>query len=143
VTRLPTDLDRGRSGDRGVATVWAATAVAVLITVLVGALDVVGAVAARHRAEAAADLAALAAATQAARGTTAACARAGDVAAGSGGRMVLCRLQGWEAVVEVELAVPSSLVGAGRAHGRARAGPVAAQPPVPVFVRGPAPDHRQ
>jgi secretion/DNA translocation related TadE-like protein len=123
----------GRKGDQGVATVWSAAAVAVLIMVLVGALDVVGAVAARHRAEAAADLAALTAAAQAARGTTMACARAADVAAGSGGRVVLCRLQGWEAVVEVELAAPTVLVRAGRARGRARAGPAAARPPVPVL----------
>jgi len=38
--------------DRGVATVWAATAVAVLIAVLAAMLDLAGATAVRHRAEA-------------------------------------------------------------------------------------------
>jgi secretion/DNA translocation related TadE-like protein len=126
---------RRRADDRGVATVWAATAVGVLIAVLVALLDVVGAVAARHRAEAAADLAALAAAGQAVRGTAAACARAAAVTTGFGGRLVLCRLQGWEALVEVELDHPSALVDGRTARGRARAGPVAG-PSIPEPVEG-------
>jgi secretion/DNA translocation related TadE-like protein len=112
-------------GDCGVATVWAATAVAVLIGLLVAALDLAGAVAGRHRAEAAADLAALAAAGQVSRGTDAACARAAEVASRTGGRLVLCRLQGWEALVEVEATVRLALVGPATVRGRARAGPAA------------------
>jgi secretion/DNA translocation related TadE-like protein len=78
------DEGRHRGGgdhadDRGVATVWAATAVAVLISVLAAMLDLAGAVAARHRAEAAADLAALAAAGRAVHGGDSACARAAEV----------------------------------------------------------------
>lgn len=111
------------AADRGVATVWAATAVAVLIGVLVAMLDLASAVTARHRAEAAADLAALAAATQAVRGSAPACAAARDAAGGTGARMVLCRLQGFDALVEVEVGVRLSMLGTVTVHGRARAGP--------------------
>jgi secretion/DNA translocation related TadE-like protein len=112
-----------RYSDRGVATVWASSAVAVLIGVLAAALDLAGVVAGRHRAEAAADLAALAAVGAAPRGTAAACGRAADVASRTGGRLVLCRLQGWEAIVEVEATLRLSLVGTATVRGRARAGP--------------------
>lgn len=117
-----------RHDDRGVATVWAATAVAVLIAVLAAMLDLAGATAVRHRAEAAADLAALAAAGHAQDGGEAACARATQIAASGGARVVLCRLRGWEAVVEVEMGVRLSLLGATTVRGRARAGPVAVGP---------------
>ena len=113
--------------DRGSATVWAAITVAALVAVLSAVLGLVGAVGGRHRAEAAADLAALAAAGQAMRGEAVACRRAGDVAAGSGGRVVLCRVRGVEAVVEVEVALRATVFGAMTARARARAGP--AQPP--------------
>jgi len=119
-------------GDDGVATVWAATAVAVLIGVLVAMLDLAAAVGARHRAEAAADLAALAAAGQAVRGTEAACGRAADAATGTGGRLVLCRLQGWDALVEVEVGMRLSMLGTVTVHGRARAGPIAGDPAIPA-----------
>jgi secretion/DNA translocation related TadE-like protein len=115
--------------DRGVATVWAATAVAVLIAVLAAMLDLAGATAVRHRAEAAADLAALAAAGHVLDGGEAACARATAVATSGGARVVLCRLRGWEALVEVEVGVRLSLLGTTTVRGRARAGPVAAGPP--------------
>jgi secretion/DNA translocation related TadE-like protein len=129
------DEGRHRGGgdhadDRGVATVWAATAVAVLISVLAAMLDLAGAVAARHRAEAAADLAALAAAGRAVHGGDSACARAAEVAARGGGRVVLCRLRGWEALVEVEVGVRLSLLGTTTVRGRARAGPAAVGPPI-------------
>ena len=114
--------------DRGSATVWAAITVAALVAVLSAVLGLVGAVGGRHRAEAAADLAALAAAGQAVRGEAVACRRAGDVAAGSGGRVVLCRVRGAEAVVEVEVALRATVFGAITARARARAGP--AQPPL-------------
>ncbi len=118
--------------DDGIATVWAAAAVAVLIGVLAAVLDVAAAIGARHRAEAAADLAALAAAGSAVRGREVACARAGDAATGTGGRLALCRLRGWEAVVEVQVDVRLSLLGGAVVRGRARAGPANPQPPVPA-----------
>ncbi len=123
-----TGVGEPRTGDRGVATVWAATGVAVVIGVLAAMLDLTAAVAARHRAAGAADLAALAAAGHAVRGREVACARAGDAAEGTGGRIVLCRLQGWEAVVEVEVRVRLSLLGSVTVRGRARAGPAVPGP---------------
>jgi secretion/DNA translocation related TadE-like protein len=99
--------------------------------VTIAMIDVGAAVAARHRVEAAADLAALAAAALAVRGPETACTRAAGVAAGSGGRLVRCRLQGWEAYVEVEAGVGLSGLGDVTVRGRARAGPAAADPPIP------------
>lgn len=122
---------RGIADDRGVATVWAATAVAVLIGVLVAMLDLASAVAARHRTETAADLAALAAAGQAVYGTATACARADDAATGSGGRVVRCHLQGWDALVEVEASARLSMLGTVTVRSRARAGPGDERTPAP------------
>ncbi|GHF03303.1 hypothetical protein GCM10017786_41260 [Amycolatopsis deserti] len=104
--------------DRGAATVWAACAIAALVAVA-GLLWGLGSAAiARHRAGGAADLAALAAAGQAGHGTDAACGRAHWVADRMGARMVSCRFEGWDALVEVTVDT-----GLGPAAGRARAGP--------------------
>ena len=110
--------------DAGLATVWAAGAVAVLVGAVMIGLHIGAAVLARHRAESAADLAALAAARLAAEGTERACGRAGEIATAAGTRVVLCRLSGWEALIEVEAPVGIALTGPGTAAGRARAGPV-------------------
>ena len=62
--RAPADrgpADRS-SADRGSATVWAAGAVAVVLVIAVVGMHLGGVLLARHRAESAADLAALAAA---------------------------------------------------------------------------------
>lgn len=109
--------------DAGLATVWAAGAVAVLVGAVMIGLHIGAAILARHRAESAADLAALAAARLAAEGTERACRRADEIAAATGTRVVFCRLSGWEALIEVEAPVGLSLVGASTATGRARAGP--------------------
>jgi secretion/DNA translocation related TadE-like protein len=121
--------------DRGIATVWAATAIAVLMTILMIALHLGTVVLARHRAEAAADLAALAAAAVAVQGADPACARAAEIATAMGGEVTTCGLAGWDALVEVGVPVPLALPGLGTATGRARAGPV----PPPV-VEAPAVD---
>jgi secretion/DNA translocation related TadE-like protein len=114
-----------RSHDGGSATVWAAAGVAVIITVFVVGLHLGAAVIARHRAESAADLAALAAAGLAVEGQEAACRRAGEVAAAMGGTVASCRLVGWDALVEarVPVAVTAPGLGIDTAAGRARAGP--------------------
>ncbi|WP_127781807.1 Rv3654c family TadE-like protein [Rhodococcus sp. X156] len=107
--------------ERGSATVWTVLGMATLL-VLVGVVVQLGAaVGARHRAEAAADLAALAAASHVLEGEAAACGRAAVVTDGMDVSLASCRLDGWDAVVEVDAAGPASL---GSAHGRARAGPV-------------------
>ncbi|OLT14009.1 hypothetical protein BJF78_20585 [Pseudonocardia sp. CNS-139] len=91
---------------------------------LVIAMHVGSAVTARHRAEAAADLAALAAAGHAVHGTDAACERAGEIAAAMDAAVAFCALDGWDALVEVRVEIPLSLPGTGPARGRARGGPV-------------------
>lgn len=78
------------------------------------------AVVTRHRAQAAADLAALAAAARLPSGALAACASAAAVARGMTVRVTECRVRDLDVVVAVEL------VGAfaGTARAVARAGPV-------------------
>lgn len=118
-------FDRWPVGDDGYATVWAVGVIAVVLVVTLVGLDLGMAVTSRHRAEAAADLAALAAASHAGDGEPAACAYAARIGEGMAARLVECRLSGWEARVQLEARVPLFL-GAGRAaFGRARAGPVA------------------
>ncbi|MEU9026430.1 Rv3654c family TadE-like protein [Streptomyces sp. NPDC048383] len=82
------------SRDRGSATVWATVAVTVLGAVFGGVLLLGQAVAARHRAGAAADLAALAAAATWSHGPAAACAAAARVAGAQGARVTECRVEG-------------------------------------------------
>lgn len=110
--------------DRGIATVWAAGVIAVVLAVMVVGVNLGAAASSRHRAEAAADLAALAAASHAGDTEPAACAYAARVVDGMAARLVSCRLAGWEAAVEVEVVPPLSLGRWGVARGRARAGPV-------------------
>ena len=114
--------------DEGIATVWAAAGTAVIMAALLLGLHLGAAVAARHRAEAAADLAALAAAGQAVHGAGTACRRAEVIAQQMGGKVIRCLLSGWDALVEVHVPVPLALGGA-EAVGRARAGPMEPEPP--------------
>lgn len=119
-----------RAGESGTATVWAAGAVVALL-VVTGLLFAFGSVVVtRQRADAAADLAALAAAGQADRGREVACGRALSVTEHMSARLVSCRLDQWDALVEVEATVPG---GFGVASAHARAGPVSAR--APVFQR--------
>ncbi|MGH3615651.1 MAG: pilus assembly protein TadG-related protein, partial [Pseudonocardia sp.] len=67
-TQLPSAGPTTESGDAGIATVWAAVAVTAVLGLLLVGLDLGSVIAARHRAEAAADLAALAAAGHAVHG---------------------------------------------------------------------------
>ncbi|MFC5231840.1 Rv3654c family TadE-like protein [Pseudonocardia zijingensis] len=112
------------ANDRGSATIWAAIGISVITTVLLVGLHLGSAVLARHRAEAAADLAALAAAAVAVEGVDAACRRAAQIVAAGGGTVTSCLLDGWDAVVEVDVPIPIGVPGLDRATGRARAGPV-------------------
>lgn len=114
----------GARQDSGVATVWAAAAVSVVLVIAVFGVNLGAAVSGRHRAAAAADLAALAAASHVADGVVAACAHSVRVTDGMGTELASCRVSGWEAFVEVEVRPPVPLVPLGTARGRARAGPV-------------------
>lgn len=90
----------------------------VAVVVWIGAAAVT-----RHRAEAAADLGALAAAAYALDGSAAACDRAWRVADRMGVRLSRCALDGWDAVVEVTATPPGLIARFGTVSARARAGP--------------------
>lgn len=109
--------------DRGIATVVAAGAIGV-VALLLGALVVLGAaVATKHRAANAADLAALAGAAEAVRGREAGCDRARELAERNGGRLVGCTWSGWDLQVDVARSCGCLPVG-DSATVRVRAGPV-------------------
>ncbi|MFJ3768563.1 Rv3654c family TadE-like protein [Streptomyces sp. NPDC090082] len=134
--------DRGaatvrRGGDRGAATVWAAFAACALCVVFGAVLALGQAVAARHRAGGAADLAALAAADRALWGEGAACGAASRVAVAQGGELVRCAVT--DAVSEVTVRV---VRGPYRPEVRSRAGRPGVSPagwgfPVPGGPPGP------
>ncbi|WP_308108587.1 Rv3654c family TadE-like protein [Streptomyces antimicrobicus] len=120
---------RGRRGgtavsrDRGSATVWAALVTTVLGAVFGGVLLLGQAVVARHRAAAAADLSALAAARSWARGPRAACAVALRVARAQDATLTACTVGGENAEVTARAAT-----GPFTPPIRSRAGP----PPEPT-----------
>ncbi|MFD7917762.1 Rv3654c family TadE-like protein [Streptomyces sp. NPDC059740] len=116
-TRRPHDR-RHRRGDAGFATVWTACTALALCTVLAAVLAMAQVVVARHRAGAAADLAALAAADTALLGPDQACRRAKAVSLAQGARVVRCGLDGEVADVEAE-----SSTGRFTVRVRSRAGP--------------------
>jgi secretion/DNA translocation related TadE-like protein len=109
--------------ERGAATVLALGATAVLVAAATAVMVVTAAVTARHRAGAAADLAALAAAVDAVHGPTVACRSASQVATADGGRLTACRLTGPVADVTVAVPLRGFLSRWHAAVGRARAGP--------------------
>uniref|UniRef100_UPI003EBE9482 Rv3654c family TadE-like protein n=1 Tax=Streptomyces tabacisoli TaxID=3156398 RepID=UPI003EBE9482 len=113
-------------GERGSATVWAVMAMAAVGAVFVGVLALGQAVQIRHRAGGAADLAALAAAEQWAKGDARACAVADRVARAQGARVVRCAVRG--EVAEVTAGAGSGVL---EAEVRARAGPAGAIPAAP------------
>jgi secretion/DNA translocation related TadE-like protein len=97
----------------------------VLAVIGMAALLTGAAVVARHRATAAADLAALAGAVRALQGADA-CGTAADVARGNAAELTSCEVRDG-GVVEVAVSVPVRLgrLGVFPATARARAGPVA------------------
>ena len=115
--------------EAGVATIWAAAVVAVLVGLLVVGVAVAGAVAARHRAEAAVDLAALAAASYAVHGTETACERARHIARRMGAEITTCRFDGWNALVTTRVRIDVPVVGSSWVEGRARAGAASSTQP--------------
>ncbi|RSD19576.1 Rv3654c family TadE-like protein [Amycolatopsis eburnea] len=113
--------------DRGAATIWTALAVAALTGVTTLGIWLGAATIARHRAEAAADLAALAAASHAAEGPVQACERARWVTDRMGVKLLTCRWQRLDALIEVE-SPTGGLAGLPGPAARARAGPTARPP---------------
>jgi secretion/DNA translocation related TadE-like protein len=97
---------------------------AVLLAITIGGVYVGSAVIARHRAQAAADLAALAAAVHLADGGGAACSQASAVARAMGTAVSQCVVEDLDVVVTVDAAVALGRMGVGPARATARAGPV-------------------
>lgn len=112
--------------DRGSATVYVLSAAVVVLAAGGVGAEVGAAVVARHRAAAAADLGALAAAATALRGSPSPCGVAARVVAANAGRMVGCRLVGADAFVTVDVAPAGFGRSWGTARGSARAGPARA-----------------
>ncbi len=98
--------------------------IAVLVMIAVGAGYLGVAVTARHRAQAAADLAALAAAHRFASGTDEACRWAAAVAEAMWTEMAQCAPDDLDIVVAVQVPVNFGRFGVGAARAVARAGPV-------------------
>lgn len=96
---------------------------AVLLALTVGAAAVGSAVVGRHRAQAAADLAALAGAQEVVAGVAAACAEAGRVGRRMGATVTRCVVDELDVVVTVDVRVSLGRFGAGPARASARAGP--------------------
>lgn len=104
---------------------WAAGAVAVLMSMAVFGLHLGAAMVARHHVESAADLAALAGAGMAVAGERYACAQARRVTDRMRVHLSSCRIHEWDVLVEVVTWPAGWLHDLGTATGRARAGPVA------------------
>lgn len=114
--------------DRGSASVWAIAVIALMFAVALTGMGIEAAVVARHRASSTADLAALAAADELARGGTDPCAAADRIARAQGGALSACAIDGLTADVLVRLPVPGPLSFGLVAVMRARAGPSSAGP---------------
>lgn len=123
VSRPAPATGSGRGQDEGAATVLVLALAVVLV--LVGAVLIAAgtAVLARHKAQSAADLGALAAAQRAIDGRGGACSAAGSVVRAVGARLGECGFVGADALVTVEVDLPGRLRPLGPARGSARAGP--------------------
>jgi secretion/DNA translocation related TadE-like protein len=89
--------------DQGSASIWL-LGIGLAVVLLGAGLAFVGSAGVvRHRAEVAADLAALAGAERALSGVAIACRRAGVVAAANSGQVVACRLDDYDAIVAVSV----------------------------------------
>jgi secretion/DNA translocation related TadE-like protein len=97
---------------------------AMLLSITIAGAYLGSVVVARHRAQATADLAALAAAAHLTAGTGAACAEASAVARTMGAAAAHCAVDDLDVVVTVDVAVAFDRWGAGPARAAARAGPV-------------------
>ncbi|WP_328969282.1 Rv3654c family TadE-like protein [Streptomyces sp. NBC_00239] len=129
-------VSRRGDAERGSATVWAVLVACLLCAVFGGVLTLGQVLVARHRAAAAADLAALAAAGRWQDGEEAACAAAARVARGQSAGLVHCAVTG-----EIADVTARSSAGPFTPRIRARAGPpeaAVAPPPGPAPVPGPA-----
>jgi secretion/DNA translocation related TadE-like protein len=117
-----------RKGDRGAATIFVLAIGLVLVSAGVAGAAVGSARIGRHRAQAAADLGALAGAARAVEGTEAACRQAARFVNANSVQMTSCEVRGLEIVVRTNVTI-APMPGLSRhAQAAARAGPVYAMP---------------
>lgn len=110
--------------DAGAASILVLAVLMVALVLVGGVGGLSGVVLARHRATAAADLAALAGAdVLAGRAPGDACAAAAEVAGANGARLGSCAPEGADLLVSALVVPPGPLAALGSATGRARAGP--------------------
>jgi secretion/DNA translocation related TadE-like protein len=112
--------------DGGAATIFVMAIGLALVLMGVAGAAVGAARVGRHRAQAAADLGALAGAARAVEGAGAACERARRFVAVNGGRSTSCEVSGLEIVVRAQVIVTPLPWLTRRAEAAARAGPVEA-----------------
>lgn len=112
-----------RRNERGSAGVWLLGLCSVLALAATAAVLVGSALVTRHKAIAAADLSALAAAGKAIEGEETACAAAAGIAGSMDARLTACSLTGVVADVTVTVTVELGVVGLATARASARAGP--------------------
>ncbi|MEO6958286.1 MAG: Rv3654c family TadE-like protein [Antricoccus sp.] len=117
-------MKRLQERDRGSGTIWAGAVVMVICAI--GSMILLVAIAqmARHRANAAADLAALAAAQVLLDGTADPCVEAAQKASVNDAELASCEVDGEKVTVVVSVAVRLGRWGLGHAKAAARAGPV-------------------
>lgn len=116
--------ERARDGERGVSTVVGAVLVVALLTLFWTGVQFGATLVAGHRVRAAADLAALAAASSPYRDEHAACDRAEWVVRGMDAALLSCDRNGARFRVRTEAVRESGVPGFRRVTGRALAGPV-------------------
>jgi secretion/DNA translocation related TadE-like protein len=105
-----------RAGDRGSGSLWLLS-VGLATVALAGLVAAIGSVlVARHRAQSAADLGALAGAGRVVEGPDAACTRAGQLVTANGAWLAGCRIDGLDVTIEAGS-------GAARAWAPARPAP--------------------
>lgn len=118
----PSSPGSDRAADEtGAATVLAAFCIAALIVIVVAGMWLASAVIARHRAQSAADLAALVAAARVPAGEGVACGQADALARAMGATMRQCTLNRLDVIVVVTVAAGGRM--GGQAWASARAGP--------------------
>lgn len=120
-------MTRRFEGDKGMATVVVMTVIGLLAGAAALGLAIGIAVETRHRVQAAADAAALAAAGDAISGSAAACNRGADLARRNGAHLTSCLIHDAIADVRVEARPPGTLAIFGPVVARARAGPASAR----------------
>lgn len=113
---------RRERDDGGYATVVSLGLMGLLVAATLVGLALAALQLTRHRAESAADLAALAAAHHVLEGPDAACAAAREAAAAQHARLEQCSLEATEVLVRVTVDLPGRLAPMGPVPARARAG---------------------